>query len=410
MRHAQSADEIRAPAPTGVDASGDARGLRVALFSGNYNYTRDGANQALNRLTGFLLGRGAAVRVYSPTTPTPAFEPVGELVSVPSIAIPGRGEYRLGLGLPRRLRDDVRAFAPTVVHLSAPDLLGRQAQRFARELGAPVISSVHTRFETYLTYYGLGWLQAKAVAYLRSFYSGCDALLAPNAPMAELMADQAPNVPIRLWPRGVEHDRFAPARRSAAWRAAIGLQPDEVAVLFLGRLVQEKGLGQLAQTFARLQGRVRPLIVGDGPARAWLESRLPGAIFTGFLMGDDLARAVASADLMFNPSRTETFGNATLESSAAGLPIVAPPAPSTRELIRHGHEGLVVEKPEAADYAAAILQLAEDADLRARLGRGAYEASLRYDWAACCGRVLDAYREFGALDPVAARAGAHAGG
>jgi len=58
MRHAQSADEIRAPAPTGVDASGDARGLRVALFSGNYNYTRDGANQALNRLTGFLLGRG----------------------------------------------------------------------------------------------------------------------------------------------------------------------------------------------------------------------------------------------------------------------------------------------------------------------------------------------------------------
>src|SRR6185436_5553561 len=100
-----------------------------------------------------------------------------------------------------------------------------------------------------------------------------------------------------------DHDRFAPARRSPAWRAAIGLRPDEIAVLFLGRLVQEKGLGELAQTFARLDGRVRPLIVGDGPARAWLEARLPRAIFTGFLMGEDLARAVASADLMFNPSR-----------------------------------------------------------------------------------------------------------
>src|SRR4029453_3460777 len=123
MQHAQSADELRAPSPTCAQALGDARGLRVALFSGNYNYTRDGANQALNRLTGFLLERGASVRVYSPTPATPAFEPVGELVSVPSIAIPGRGEYRLGLGLPRRLREDVRAFAPTVVHLSAPDLL-----------------------------------------------------------------------------------------------------------------------------------------------------------------------------------------------------------------------------------------------------------------------------------------------
>ena len=69
--------------------------LRIALFSGNYNYVRDGANQALNRLVGYLLRQGANVRIYSPTVDTPAFPPTGDLVSVPSIPIPGRAEYRL---------------------------------------------------------------------------------------------------------------------------------------------------------------------------------------------------------------------------------------------------------------------------------------------------------------------------
>src|SRR4028118_1129313 len=101
----------------------DVTDLRVALFTGNYNYVRDGANQALNRLVGHLLSRGAAARVYSPTAPRPAlpptpallghvrprgaavrvssppvprpaFSPTGDLVSVPSVALPGRAEYR----------------------------------------------------------------------------------------------------------------------------------------------------------------------------------------------------------------------------------------------------------------------------------------------------------------------------
>src|SRR5690349_14273103 len=126
----------------------DMSGLRLALFSGNYNYTRDGANQALNRLVGHLLEAGAAVRIYSPT---------GDLVAVPSAPLPGRGDYRAALPLPRRLRRDIAAFAPTLVHLSAPDLLGCQAQRIARQLGATVVSSLHTRFETYLSYYRLDW-------------------------------------------------------------------------------------------------------------------------------------------------------------------------------------------------------------------------------------------------------------
>src|SRR5215210_8284368 len=131
--------------------------MLVALFSGNYNYLREGANQALNRLVRFLEEEeGHSVRVYSPVTGTPAFEPAGTLIPVPSIALPVRSEFRLALGLPRAIRDDVRRFSPHLIHVSTPDILGTRAQTFAKQLGVPVVASMHTRFETYLDYYGLG--------------------------------------------------------------------------------------------------------------------------------------------------------------------------------------------------------------------------------------------------------------
>ncbi len=126
--------------------------LRVALLSGNYNYTRDGSNGALNKLVARLLERGAAVRVYSPTTARPAFEPTGTLISVPSVAIPGRPDYRVALGLPRHVREDVDRFSPNVVHVSAPDFLGSSAQWYAKKRCLPIIASFHTRFDRYLEY------------------------------------------------------------------------------------------------------------------------------------------------------------------------------------------------------------------------------------------------------------------
>lgn len=381
---------------------GQATGLRLALFSGNYNYTRDGANQALNRLVAWLLDEGAAVRVYSPTSRTPAFEPAGELVSATSIPIPGRTEYRLGLPLSRRLCDDVAAFAPTVIHLSAPDLLGLSAQRLARRLGVPVVSSLHTRFETYLSYYRLGWLRPALERKLDAFYAGCDCVLAPNAPIAELLRRASPGTAVRIWSRGVDRSRFSPAARDPTWRRGIGLADDDVAVLFLGRLVHEKGLDIYAATFEALADcpHVRPLVVGDGPAAAWLRQRLPGAVFTGFLVGEELGRAVSSADVLFNPSVTEAFGNATLEGLAAGLPAVCPQAPSTLELVASGREGLLVANPSPAEYALALRALAQDPELRARLGNAARERSRAFQWDASCGAVLEAYRAVTEAEPL----------
>jgi phosphatidylinositol alpha 1,6-mannosyltransferase len=168
----------------------DISDLRVALFSGNYNYVRDGANQALNRLSDYLLRHGAKVRVYSPTVDEPAFEPKGDLVHIPYVPIPGRAEYKLATMIPPRVKRDIRRFAPNIFHVASPDILGHRAVTLAHRMDLPVVASVHTRFETYPRYYGLAFMEPPVVALLRRFYRRCDAIFAPSDSMAQLLREQ----------------------------------------------------------------------------------------------------------------------------------------------------------------------------------------------------------------------------
>lgn len=359
-------------------------GLRVALFSGNYDCVRDGANQALNRLVGHLLHEeGAAVRVYSPVAAEPAFKSVGDVVPVRSLAIPGRDEYRVALGLPSKVRRDIRAFAPDIVHLSAPDWLGRSAQRFARELGVPVVSSLHTRFETYLDYYGLRWLRKPAERYLARFYDGCDHVLAPTEAIARTFRQSGLNGRVSVWGRGVDHGQFNPEWRSTAWRREWGYAPDEVVPLFFGRLVREKGIGLFADVIRTVRERgyrLRPMIVGEGPARDWFAEQLPDAQFLGHLTGERLGTAIASADVLINPSVTEAFGNVNLEAMASGVPIISARVDSATALIEHGVSGLLVEADDVTAYADALEQLILSRSTRVALGTAAAQQALAHDW------------------------------
>jgi glycosyltransferase involved in cell wall biosynthesis len=369
-------------------------GLRIALFSGNYNITVDGANKALNRLVEYLQRHGARVRAYSPTVEHPAFEPQGTLVSLPSIAIPGRGEYHWPLGLSPSVRRDLAAFAPDVLHLSSPDFAARAAERWARPRGIPVLASVHTRFETYPKYYGLGFLERPLEAYIRALYRKCDALVTPSASMVEVLRAQGMNDDISLWERGVDRELFNSGRRDLAWRRAQGLADDDVAIGFLGRLVMEKGLEAFAATIAELARRGaahKVLVIGDGPARGWFEERLPGAAFVGFQQGADLGRAVASMDVLFNPSDTETFGNVTLEAMACGVPVVAARATGSTSLVTDGENGTLVPPGEIAGFADALARYLADPALRAVHGRAGEERSRAYSWDAINQAVADTY-------------------
>ncbi|MBU6166424.1 MAG: glycosyltransferase family 1 protein [Alphaproteobacteria bacterium] len=374
-----------------------ARPLRVVLFSGNYNYVRDGANQALNRLVAFLEREGCTVRVYSPTSDTPAFEPAGTLVSVPSLAVPGRGEYRVALGLPERLKQDIREFAPDIIHLSAPDPAAHAAKKLARSLGVPVVASIHTRFETYLEYYGLGFVRPAIEALLRRFYAGLDEIFVTTQGFGAMMQDaRIIAATPAVWSRGVDKTRFNPARRSPEWRWSLGIGDAEPVIGFVGRLVLEKGLDTVAAAVNQLKQRGiahRLLVVGEGPARERFAAQLPDAIFTGFLDGTNLARAYASADLLLNPSTTETFGNINLEAMASGIPVVAARASGNECLVGDGLTGALIAPGDMTAYADALARYCSDPQLRAAHGAAGLAAAQAFDWDVINGAVLSRYRE-----------------
>jgi len=368
--------------------------LRIALFSGNYNYVRDGANQALNRLVGFLLRQGAHVRVYSPTVDTPAFPPTGDLVSVPSFPIPGRPEYRFAFRLPGKVRKDLEEFNPNVVHVAAPDIVAHRAVTWARKRGTPVVSSVHTRFDTYLQYYGLQYLEPTARAIMRRYYRRCDAIVVPAESTAAILRAQRMSNDISLWARGVDREQFNPGRRSLKWRRARGIGDDEMVVAFLGRLVLEKGLDVFAGAVesARTKGvPLKVLAIGDGPARGYFEERLPDAIFTGQLTGEELAVALASADVFLNPSITETFGNVTLEAMACGLPVIAAAASGARSLVQNGVTGRLSRPGNIGAFATALADYQRDPDLRHRHGEAGLAFAKTKDWDEINAAVMHVY-------------------
>lgn len=369
-------------------------GLRIALFSGNYNYVRDGANQALNRLVDYLLRQGAQVRVYSPKVARPAFEPTGTLIGLPALAVPGRGEYRVPLALSPKVRRDLKAFAPDVVHVSSPDPASHRAVSWARRRRIPVLASVHTRFETYLRYYNMAWLEPAMVAVLRRFYRRCDALVAPSESMAQVLREQRMNYDIGIWSRGVDREIFTPERRSMEWRRSLGIGDDEVVVGIFSRLVMEKGLDVFSDAIDELKrkgSRFRVLVVGEGPAREWLENRLPDAVFAGFLSGPDLGKGVASMDVLFFPSVTETFGNVTLEAMACGLPVVASAATGSQSLVDDHVSGRLITPGAVHQFAEALRAYVENADLRAAHGKAGEARAQEFGWDKINQAVADTY-------------------
>jgi glycosyltransferase involved in cell wall biosynthesis len=246
-----------------------------------------------------------------------------------------------------------------------------------------VLASVHTRFETYLRYYNMAWGEPVLEAMLRRFYRRCDALVAPSESMAQVLRDQRMNYDIGIWSRGVDRDVFHPGRRSQEWRSSLGIGETEVAIGFLGRLVMEKGLDVFSDTIDELKSRGiahKVLVIGEGPARGWFEARIPDAIFAGFQKGEDLGRAVASMDVLFNPSVTETFGNVTLEAMACCVPVVAAEATGSQSLVNDGNSGRLIRPGAVHQFAEALRAYIEDPALRHAHGEAGEARAQEFSW------------------------------
>jgi len=308
--------------------------------------------------------------------------------------VPTREEYRIPYKLPRSARRDLDAFAPNIIHVSSPDFVAHRAISWARYRKIPAVASVHTRFDTYLQYYGLKYLEPAARAIMRRFYRRCDAIVVPAESTAAIMRAQRMNSDISIWARGVDRTQFTPERRSLEWRRAHGIGDEEMVVCFLGRLVLEKGLDVFADAIDAARAKDVPLrvvAIGDGPARGDFQQRLPDAVFTGQLTGPELATALASTDIFLNPSITETFGNVTLEAMACGLPVMAAAASGTTSLVQDNVTGRLAEPGDIDAMANELADYQRNPELRLKHGAAGLEFAKTMDWDEINAAVMHVY-------------------
>ncbi len=377
---------------------------KIALFTGAYNHIADGVSLTLNRLVGYLEKNGVEVLVFAPTSSTPAIEHAGTLEAVKSIALPGRPDYRMSLGLTPAIKRKLSRFKPNIIHIATPDMLGFAAQKYGKKNNIPVVSSYHTHFSSYLQYYKMGFMEGNLWRYLRWFYKNCDQIYVPSPSMADVLRSHGITDGLVHWPRGVDTSRFSPTHRSMEWRRKHGMQDDEIVVSFISRLVTEKGLDIFAQTLRRLEEDRIPfatLIVGEGPARSALEAALPKGHFVGHLQGDDLSRAYASSDIFLFPSQTETFGNVTLEAMASGVPAVCADATGSNALVVDGVTGYLAPPTSVPEFVRATRELIVNNAIREQMRIAARQRALEFDWDTILGRMITYYGEV-LRDPVVA--------
>lgn len=370
--------------------------MKVAIFTGNYNHIRDGVSLTLNRLVGFLTEQGVEVLVFGPTIDKPEIDHTGEFVAVPSISLPGRPEYRISRAFPYDVQKRLEAFNPDIVHIATPDYLGYKALKWAIKKGIPVVASYHTHFSSYLKYYKLSFIEPLLWKYLSWFYGKCTHVYVPSESMATLLEEHDFNSELKIWARGIEAGRFSPSFRDYQWRVQNGISDDELIITFVSRLVWEKNLKLFADVVNKLQRsypKLKALIVGDGPAKEGAKELMPDAVFTGFLKGDELAKAYASSDIFFFPSDTETFGNVTLEAMASGLPAVVADATGSRSLVNHGETGYVIPVESSDKFYTFIEKLINDDELRLKMSVSAIEKADEYSWSAVNNHLLSYYNE-----------------
>jgi glycosyltransferase involved in cell wall biosynthesis len=290
----------------------------------------------------------------------------------------------LFLGLPRpRLGRELDAFAPDVVHVVNPVILGLWGTMVANQRDLPLLASYHTDITQYAVHLKLPFLSPISRVFLRDVHNRAHVNLCTSQPMVNSARGLGIRR-VRLWRKAVDTVRYHPSKRDPEMRARLsGGHPDAPLLLYVGRVSAEKRLDWLYAPVTRIPG-VRLAVIGSGPAEAAMRARFADTptTFLGYMTGEELAKAYASADVLAFPSDTETLGFVAMEAMASGVPAVGARAGGVPDVIRHEENGLMFTPGDLGDLTEQLRRLIADPLLRARLGRTARADMEQWSWRA----------------------------
>ncbi|WP_127482477.1 GDSL-type esterase/lipase family protein [Microbacterium oxydans] len=362
--------------------------MRVAIVTESFLPHMNGVTGSVLQILRHLERRGHEAHVIAPAAVGAPTEISGARIeAIPSLPLPGYRHVRVGTSSARRVAASLARFQPDVVDLASPFALGWRGVLAAEHLELPAVAAYQTDVAAYTERYGIAATTGIAHTHITRLHRRATMTLAPSADAAQQLAALGIDR-VRRWGRGVDAERFHPSRRESALRAGWGA---EVVIGYVGRLAPEKQVEDLA-ALRGIPG-ARLVIVGDGPSRARLESRLPDALFLGHLEGGALAAAMASFDLFVHPGESETFGQTLQEAHASGVPVVATGRGGPLDLVRMGIDGWLYRPGDLDDLRMRVADLAGDTRKRRAFGEAGRDAVQERSWESVCDQLLDHFAE-----------------
>lgn len=364
--------------------------MKVAVFTETFLPKIDGIVTVVCLLLDHLDKRGVDFVVVAPDLGTKEYRgrPV---ISVPGITLPLYPELRVGPPTVNTYRA-VRDFNPDVMHFIHPLLVGTGGIMMAKWLKKPMLASFHLDMAQMANHFGLPFLNPFIWQYTKLNFNVCDCILAPSQLMLEqLRAKDFQNV--GLWRRGVDAERFNPRYRDADMRHLLSDgHPDDMILLYVGRLSNEKQIHTLRHVVEQVPG-TRLAIVGDGPYRETLERYFAGTPtkFLGYLQGEALSQAYASADIFTFPSALETFGLVLTEAMAAGLPVVTSLVGGAKDIVQPGINGYTFPIGDIDGMVDGVRAILAEPDKRAVMGQAARAFAETQTWDNMMDEVVDCY-------------------
>ena len=311
--------------------------------------------------------------------PIKNFKPIGEF------ELP---EYELQkLSFPPMLQilDYIQREKFTEIIISTPGPVGLTGLLAAKMLNLQTSGIYHTDFPQYIRILTEdSFLESVAWRYMHWFYGQLDTVFVNSEEYRQSWVRRGFDPgKLKIFPRGLDTDLFSPAQREPTFWEKFGVANGQVRLLYVGRISREKDLDILAGAYRRLRSEGLPvqlIVVGHGPYSDAFAESLPEALFTGYLVGKELATAYASADIFVFPSTTDTFGNVIIEAQASGVPVVVSDSGGPKELVQDKANGFITKSRDVDDFTRAIRALVANPALRQRMGDSARTSVIDRSW------------------------------
>ncbi|MDO4919319.1 glycosyltransferase family 1 protein [Kocuria sp.] len=366
--------------------------MRIALVAEQFLPHVNGVTHSVIRVLEHLRDHGHEAMVIAPSYEKTLF--LGSVDHVdgvrverlPSLPLAGYPEVRVASCTVNRMQRILARFAPDVVHVASPFILGWQGIQAARSLGLPCVAVYQTDVPGYAARYGAAVLERGMWSHVRTMHNSATLTLAPStASIASLHEHGVRRV--HMWRRGVDTTRFHPALRDEAWRERVG--GGRRLVGYVGRLAPEKQVADLAVLDSLPDARL--VVVGSGPEKAALRELLPSAHFTGFLAGTELATVMASLDVFVHPGEHETFCQTIQEAMACAVPVVAVGRGGPLDLVDASRNGWLYRPGDTTALRERVRDLVGDDAKRLAFASTAHRTVQERTWDAVCGQLLEHY-------------------